>query len=127
MKIAIIGATGKEGTLLVKEALTRGHEVTAIVRDRSKIIEPKAKVLEKDLFDLTYEDIKELLSKIFGKKSNGYFLGWVNSINENDTNDLYRLCKNVDSLVEEEKEVKDRFNGVINDVKKIVDNYNRSH
>ena len=59
MKIAIIGATGKEGTLLVKEALTRGHEVTAIVRDRSKIIEPKAKVLEKDLFDLTYEDIKE--------------------------------------------------------------------
>lgn len=73
---------------------------------------------------INYEDIKELLSKIFGKKSNGYFLGWVNSINENDTNDLYRLCKNVDSLVEE---VKDRFNGVINDVKKIVDNYNRSH
>lgn len=59
MKIAIIGASGKEGRLLVKEALSRGHEVTAIVRDRSKIAEAKAKVLEKDLFALTYDDIKD--------------------------------------------------------------------
>lgn len=73
---------------------------------------------------INYEDIKELLSIIFGKKSNGYFLGWVNSINENDINDIYRLCKDVDSLVEE---IKDRFNGVIKHVKEIVDNYNRSH
>ncbi len=59
MKIAIIGATGKAGTLLVKEAISRGHEVTAIIRDASKGTEASVKVIQKDLFDLTYEDIKE--------------------------------------------------------------------
>lgn len=58
MKIAVIGASGKEGSLLVQEAVARGHEVTAIVRDKSKITEPKATVLEKDLFALTYDDLK---------------------------------------------------------------------
>ena len=32
MKIGIIGATGKAGSRILKEALDRGHEVTAIVR-----------------------------------------------------------------------------------------------
>lgn len=59
MKIAIIGATGKEGGLLLKEAVARGHEVTAVVRDAKKITEPKARVVEKDLFALTYDDIKD--------------------------------------------------------------------
>ncbi len=58
MKIAIIGASGKAGRLLVKEAISRGHQVTAIVRNKSKIAEPKATVLEKDLFALTYDDLK---------------------------------------------------------------------
>jgi putative NADH-flavin reductase len=59
MKIAVVGATGKAGSLIVKEAAARGHEVTAIVRDRSKITDAKAKVLEKNLFDLTFDDLKE--------------------------------------------------------------------
>lgn len=59
MKIAIIGANGKAGSLLVKEALQRGHEITAVVRDRSKINNSNIKVLEKDLFDLNYNDLKE--------------------------------------------------------------------
>jgi len=59
MKIAVIGAAGKSGSFIAKEAIARGHEVTAVVRDRSKVNEPKAKVLEKDLFSLTYDDIKE--------------------------------------------------------------------
>lgn len=59
MKIAIIGATGKTGQLLVKEALKRGHEVTAIVRHASHLTEPNVKVIEKDLFDLNYDDIKD--------------------------------------------------------------------
>lgn len=58
MKIAVIGASGKEGRLLVQEAVARGHEVTAIVRDKSKIAESKATVLERDLFALTYDDIR---------------------------------------------------------------------
>ena len=32
MKIALIGATGFVGSAILKEALDRGHEVTAIVR-----------------------------------------------------------------------------------------------
>lgn len=36
-KIAIIGATGRAGRQLLEEALRRGHSVTAIARDTSKI------------------------------------------------------------------------------------------
>jgi uncharacterized protein len=58
MKIGVIGATGKAGSLIIKEALERGHEVTAIVRNASKVKETNVKVLEKDLFDLTSNDLK---------------------------------------------------------------------
>jgi putative NADH-flavin reductase len=37
MKIAIIGATGNVGQRLVDEALSRGHEVTAVARNRSTL------------------------------------------------------------------------------------------
>ncbi len=59
MKIAIIGASGKQGSLLLKEALARDHDVTAIVRNKDKIKNTVATVLEKDLFDLCYSDLKE--------------------------------------------------------------------
>ncbi|ROL78562.1 NAD(P)-dependent oxidoreductase [Pseudomonas vranovensis] len=36
-KIAIIGATGRAGSQLLEEALRRGHSVTAIARDTSKL------------------------------------------------------------------------------------------
>lgn len=57
MKIGVIGATGKAGSLLVKEARERGHVVTAIVRNATKLTEEVA-VLEKDVFDLKAEDIQ---------------------------------------------------------------------
>ena len=57
MKIGIIGATGKAGSLIVKEASERGHEVTAVVRNAAKLTEEVA-VLEKDVFDLKAEDIQ---------------------------------------------------------------------
>ncbi|MEX6701841.1 NAD(P)-dependent oxidoreductase [Peribacillus frigoritolerans] len=59
MKIGIIGASGKAGSLILKEALTRGYEVTAIVRDEARVQIQGASVLEKDIFDLKAEDIKE--------------------------------------------------------------------
>ena len=59
MKIGIIGATGKAGSLIVKEASDRGHEVTAIVRDATKLSGDKVVVLEKDLFSLQAEDIQQ--------------------------------------------------------------------
>jgi putative NADH-flavin reductase len=57
MKIGIIGATGKVGGFILNETLNRGHEVTAIVRNASKIVEEDVKVLEKDIFSLTASDL----------------------------------------------------------------------
>ena len=56
MKVAVICANGKEGRLIVKEALDRGLDVTAVVRGENKSAADKAIV--KDLFDLTAEDLK---------------------------------------------------------------------
>ncbi|SFL47385.1 NAD(P)-dependent oxidoreductase [Salibacterium qingdaonense] len=56
MNIGIIGATGKSGDLILKEAQQRGHDVTAIIRSRSKL-EHDVPVIEKDLFNLTQEDL----------------------------------------------------------------------
>ncbi|MFS0780592.1 NAD(P)-dependent oxidoreductase [Bacillus sp. 1P06AnD] len=58
MKIAIIGATGKAGNLLLKEAAERGHEVAAIVRNAQKVTDSKVNVIEKDIFDLKADDLK---------------------------------------------------------------------
>lgn len=58
MKIAVIGATGKAGSLIVKEAKERGHEVTAVVRNASKFNEEGVATVQKDVFDLTAEDVK---------------------------------------------------------------------
>ncbi|WAR27715.1 hypothetical protein MAR_013419 [Mya arenaria] len=37
MKLAVLGATGRTGILVVREALARGHEVTAVVRNPDKL------------------------------------------------------------------------------------------
>ncbi|WP_079911252.1 NAD(P)-dependent oxidoreductase [Paenibacillus sp. 32352] len=58
MKIAVIGAAGKAGSLIVKEAVSRGHQVTAIVRNASKLQDNSIAVMEKDVFQLTSEDLK---------------------------------------------------------------------
>ena len=59
MKIGVIGASGKAGSLILKEAVERGHEVTAIVRNSSKISNQNVKVLEKNIFDLRAEDVNQ--------------------------------------------------------------------
>lgn len=55
MKIAVISANGKAGKLIVKEAVERGLDVTAVVRSANQTI--ATNVIEKDLFDLTKEDL----------------------------------------------------------------------
>lgn len=55
MKIAVVAANGKAGQLIVKEAVARGHEVTAVVREENKTEATNAIV--KDLFDLTADDL----------------------------------------------------------------------
>lgn len=56
MKIAVVCANGKEGKLLVKEALDRGLDVTAVVRGENR--SAAEQVIAKDLFQLTAEDLK---------------------------------------------------------------------
>lgn len=57
MKIAVIGATGKAGAKIVEEALQRGLEVTAIVRDASKLQTQGVPVIEKEIASLQAEDV----------------------------------------------------------------------
>lgn len=56
MKIAVVCANGKAGSLIVKEAAARGLDVTAVVRGENRSVAKSA--LIKDLFELTREDLK---------------------------------------------------------------------
>ena len=55
MKLAVVCANGKAGKLIVKEAVERGLDVTAVVREENQ--SAAQKVLQKDLFDLTATDL----------------------------------------------------------------------
>lgn len=55
MKIAVIGANGKSGTLVVREATEREHEVTAIMRSEHPT--QAQHTLIKDVFALTRNDL----------------------------------------------------------------------
>lgn len=57
MKIVVICSNGKVGKLIVKEAVERGLDVTAVARTKNESV--ASKFIEKDLFDLTREDLKE--------------------------------------------------------------------
>lgn len=57
MKIAVIGANGKAGKLIVKEAIERNYDVTAVVRSENK--SEASKVINKDLFELTKADLAD--------------------------------------------------------------------
>lgn len=63
MKIGIIGATGNAGLAILKEAVARKHEVTAIVRNQAKLKSElggtEVQVIEKEVFDLTADDLKQ--------------------------------------------------------------------
>ncbi len=52
MNVVLYGATGMIGTRTLKELLSRGHHVTAIVRDPAKIVQQHAvNVVKGDIFD----------------------------------------------------------------------------
>lgn len=56
MKIAVVCANGKAGKRIVQEAVERGINVTAIVRDENQ--SAATQVIKKDLFDLTVSDLE---------------------------------------------------------------------
>lgn len=57
MKIAVLAANGKVGSLIVKEAVERGNDVTAIAREENKTVAKK--FLKRDIFDLAEDDVKD--------------------------------------------------------------------
>lgn len=57
MKVAVVCANGRVGTLVVREALERGLDVTSVVREQNKTAAKN--VIQKDLFDLTASDLED--------------------------------------------------------------------
>jgi uncharacterized protein len=53
MKVALYGATGAAGSRILKELVSRGHHVTAVVRDAAKLPQsgPNVRVKQGDLSD----------------------------------------------------------------------------
>ena len=58
MRIAVIAASGKAGTHILREAQMRQHDVTAIVMNKANLKIAGTPVLERDLFYLTKEDVE---------------------------------------------------------------------
>ncbi len=55
MKLAVVCANGKAGKCIVREAVDRGLDVTAVVRGENQ--SAASRVIQKDLFDLTASDL----------------------------------------------------------------------
>lgn len=86
MKIAVVCAAGKQGRLLVSEALSRGHEVTGFVRNAEAELAPGAMKIVKDLFALTREDLQGFDAVIDA------FGAWAEETLPQHTTSLMHLC-----------------------------------
>ena len=84
MKVAVVCANGRVGTLVVKVALNRGLDVTAVVREDNKTAAKN--VIKKDLFDLTAADLDgfDVVVDAFG--------AWKEEELPNHTKSLMHLC-----------------------------------
>lgn len=73
MKIAVLCANGKAGKLIVEEAINKGLEVSAFVRDSSKArFDSKVRVVQKDIFALESSDLQgfDVIIDAFGEWQN---------------------------------------------------------
>lgn len=84
MKVAVVCANGRVGTLVVKEAVERNLDVTAVVRRENKTIAQN--VMQKDLFDLTAADLEgfDVVVDAFG--------AWAEEELSNHSKSLKHLC-----------------------------------
>lgn len=84
MKVAVVCANGRAGRLIVQEAIHRGLDVTAVVREENQ--SGAVKVLQKDLFDLTAQDLSgfDAVVDAFGV--------WKEDQLPNHTRSLMHLC-----------------------------------
>jgi putative NADH-flavin reductase len=93
MKIALIGATGYVGPYLLHEALQRGHDVTAIVRNPEKITveNPHLTVVKGDV--LNENEVAELVAGHDAVIS-AYNSGWQNPNIYNENMVGYQAIQN---------------------------------
>ena len=99
MKVTLFGATGATGSIMTKLLLDEGHEVTAYVRNPSKITQehPRLKVIKGDIYD------RGAIGKILvGQKAVISCLG-SNTTKESDQ--LTRMAENI-SVAMKEAQVK---------------------
>lgn len=84
MKIAVVCSNGRVGQLVVKEAIERGHDVTAIARGANRSV--ATKYVEKDLFDLTTADLAgfDVVVDAFG--------AWAPEVLPQHSTSLKHLC-----------------------------------
>lgn len=84
MKVAVVCANGRVGKLVVKEAINRGLDVTAIARGENKSAAEKYGC--KDLFNLTTADLQDfdVVVDAFG--------AWAEEELQNHTKSLMHLC-----------------------------------
>ena len=84
MKLAVICANGKAGKLIVKEAVERNLDVTAVVREDNQTAAQN--VLKKDLFDLTTADLNgfDVVIDAFG--------AWTEDVLPQHSTSLKHLC-----------------------------------
>lgn len=84
MKVAVVCANGRVGRLVVKEAINRGLDVTAIAKGENKTAIKK--YICKDLFDLTAADLEgfDVVVDAFGT--------WAEEELPNHTKSLMHLC-----------------------------------
>lgn len=87
-KVVLIGATGYVGSAILNELLDRGHHVTAVVRDasRMKVNSPQLETKEVDV-----EDVSAMIEVLKGKDAviSAYNPGWSNPNMYEDTLRVY--------------------------------------
>jgi hypothetical protein len=76
-KIVLIGASGFVGSVILNEALNRGHQVTAVVRNPDKISTKHAN-LTITKGDVSSEEAVKVLSKGADAVISAYNPGWTN-------------------------------------------------
>lgn len=86
--VALIGASGYVGTAILNELLNRGHRVTALVRNASKV---KAQSPNLEIKEVDVENTPALIEAIKGKDAviSAYNPGWSNPNMYEDTLRVY--------------------------------------
>ena len=88
-KIVLIGASGFIGSVILKEALDRGHKVTAVVRHPEKITLVHKNLVKKE-GDVSFSETLSEVSKGADTVISAYNPGWKNPVIAEETIRVYK-------------------------------------